>query len=285
MKASPCFPGVLLVYCLFLCWPPGAVGAETLLLSMFPSYAPEEIQSRLAPLAAMLSRKLGVTVEPHIVTDFNVYEKKLENDGIDISYANPYVYVKYALQQEAMGLMSKGGENGHLFRGVVITHRDSPIKDLRGLRDKKMSIMGHSSSYGYLSQKLSLMDAGINPEREMKLNVAVDNKLENVIFAVYLQEADAGCVSEIGLHQVDKYVPAAMIKVLATTALLPGWVLSARRSLAPELREKLQQAILSLPAGDPVLKSMQISVFRRPGLHDFDGLKRVMDMQAAEKGQ
>ncbi len=285
MKASPCFPGLLLECCLLLGWPPGAATAESLRLSMFPSYGAEETQSRLAPLAALLSSKLGVTVEPHIVTDFSVYEKKLETDAIDISYANPYVYVKYAQQQEAMGLMSKGGETGHLFRGVVITRSDSPIKDLSGLRDKKMSIMGRSSSYGYLSQKLSLLDAGINPEREMKLDVAVDNKLENVIFAVYLQEADAGCVSEIGLHQVDKFVPAAMIKVLATTAPLPGWVLSARRSLAPELREKLQQAILSLPAGDPVLKAMQISTFRRPGVQDFDGLNRVMGMQAAEKGQ
>ncbi|OQX17723.1 MAG: hypothetical protein BWK76_09870 [Desulfobulbaceae bacterium A2] len=285
MKGSPCFSGLLLLCCLVLGWPAGASAAEALRLSMFPSYGPEEIQSRLAPLAAMLSSKLGVEVEPHIVTDFNVYEKKLETDGIDISYANPYVYVKYAKQQEALGLMSKGGENGHLFRGVIITRSDSPLKDLSELRDKKLSIMGRSSSYGYLSQKLSLLEAGVDPEREMKLEVAVDNKLENVIFSVYLKEADAGCISGIGLHQVDKFVPPAMVKVLATTAPLPGWVLSVRRTLPNGLRDKVQQAILALPAEDPVLKSMQISAFRRPGAQDFDGLRRVMGMQAAEKEQ
>ncbi|OQX10531.1 MAG: hypothetical protein BWK76_20615 [Desulfobulbaceae bacterium A2] len=262
------------LFCL-VCWQPLAARAETLRLSMLPNTSPEEIHRRIAPLAALLSSKLDVQVEPYIVSDFNDYEKKLADGAIDISYANPVVFVKYSKQHEPMALRTKG-EGGQAFHGLVIVRSDSPIKELAELRGKKVVATGRTSAYGFFSQKLSLLDLGIVAERDLHLEDAVDNKIENVILSVYMGEADAGFITESGRNRIDRYVPSAMIKVLATTAPLPGWVLSVRRSVAPGLKEKLQNAVLALKPGDPILKSMDIPAFRAPSPQEFDGLRQAM---------
>ncbi len=259
-----------------LCWQPLSAGAETLRLSMLPNTSPEEIHRRIAPLAALLSKQLGVQVEPYIVSDFNDYEKKLADGAIDISYANPVVFVKYSKQHEPMALRTKGEGGG--FHGLVIVRNDSPIQTLAELRGKKVVATGRTSAYGFFSQKLSLMDLGIVAERDLQLEESVDNKIENVILSVYMGEADAGFITESGRNRIDRYVPPAMIKVLATTAPLPGWVLSVRRSVAAGVKDKLQHTVVALKPGDPVLQAMEISAFRAPSPQEFDGLRRAMGL-------
>ncbi|OQX11050.1 MAG: hypothetical protein BWK76_19770 [Desulfobulbaceae bacterium A2] len=269
--------GLCVSLCFLLCWQSLAAGAETLRLSMLPNTSPEELQRRLLPLANLLSAKTGMQVEPYIVTDFTDYEKKLAEGSFDISYANPVVFVKQSRLHEPLAIRSKGDEGQH-FQGLIIVRSDSPITDLAGLRGKKVMATGRTSAYGFLSQKLSLLEQGITPEQDLRLEEAVDNKIENVILAVYMGEADAGFITESGRNRIDRYVPAAMIKVLATTAPLPGWVLSVRRSLPANVKEKLQQAVLALKPGDPVLSAMDIKVFRTPSILEFEGLRRAMGL-------
>lgn len=142
---------VLLLLCLLACNHPDQGRAAALRLGMFPSYGPDEMQRRLDPLAAMLAARLGLAVDVQIISDFTAYEKRLWEGSLDISYANPVVSVRHAGAFEPLVIMNRG-EHGSQFHGLIITRADAPLHELTDLRGKRVSIMGRSSSYGYLSR-------------------------------------------------------------------------------------------------------------------------------------
>jgi len=257
MKRVPALILVLFAICLST----ETLAAETYQLSMLPRYSSEEINRRISPLAAYLSKKAGVAIEPIIINNFAQYEKQLKNGGVEIGYENPYIYVLVSKTHEvlAMALKGKGGDK---FRGIIIARSDSDIVSVNDLRNRKISIVGRTSAGGYLSQKLTLMKNGLDVEEDCQVSEAVDNKQENVILAVYTGDVDAGFIRESALHQADKFVPPSMIKIINRSAWLPNWALSAKRSLSEEKKKAIKKALIDLNNNNPVIKALKIKSFR-----------------------
>lgn len=230
-------------------------------LSMLPRYSPEEINNRIVPLADFLSRVLGEVVEPVVTTDFTEYERRLRSGAIHIGYENPLIYVRVAEAQEVLAMAVKGAD-GDKFRGLIITRSDSNIVSVEDLRGKTVSIVSFTSAGGYLSQKVSLGLYGIDSRQDMNLVEALDNKQENVVLSVYYGDADAGFIRESALNLVDNYVPPSQIRVIQRTAWLPNWALSVSRKMPADAKQKIQAALTSLKAKDPVLKALKIDAFR-----------------------
>ena len=187
-------------------------------------------------------------------------EQRLKSGSIEIGYENPYIYTLVSETHEALAMAVKGKDRDK-FRGIIIVRADSDLANLEDLRDKQISIVGYTSAGGYLSQKLSLMEAGIDVETDCIIVEAIENKQENVILSVYTGEADAGFIRESALHRADQYIAASQIRILSATAWLPNWAFSVKRSLSAELKRDIQTAILNLKPNDPVMKALKIESF------------------------
>ncbi len=253
-----------------------AVAQERYKLSMLPLYSPEEINKRIVPLANQLSNSLKVKIETVVAKDFIQYERRIQSGEINIAYSNPMVYVRIATVHEA--LVVAADKEGTRFRGLIITRMDSPLKKLLDLKGKTVSIVGLTSAGGYLSQRMTLLEEGLDTKKDMRLVEALDNKQENVILSVYQGDVDAGFIRESALNSVDAYVPPTQIKVLAKTAWLPNWVISVSQSLSPDLKEAIRKSLVSLKADDPVLKAMGIRRFEVTTDQDFADLRKVVDL-------
>ena len=70
------------------------------------------------------------------------------------------------------------GADGNKFRGIIITSPNSDIKSIADLQGKKVMIVGKTSAGGYLSQKLALQEAGLDPERDCTIVEAANNHQE-----------------------------------------------------------------------------------------------------------
>ncbi len=264
----------LVVAALFLItvFPQSGFGA-TYRLSMQPRLAAAEIQRRIAPLAEYLSLKTRHSVEPVVSANFTQYQKQLLSGGITIGYENPLTYVLSSKKHEVLAMaVRKGGDR---FRGLIIVRADSDIKTMDDLVGKTVSIVSQSSAGGYLSQKLSLMKKGIDVDKECNVVEAIENKLENVLLAVYTGEADAGFIGESALNIVDKYVPPSQIKVLTSTQWFPNWALSVSRSLPDEEKEKIRRALLNLKEDHPVLRALKIKHFRPAEDGEYNLVRRA----------
>lgn len=256
--------------------PLSAPAANPLRLSMLPLYSAEEISKQITPLAALLTKATGIQVEPVVMNNFKEYEQRLGRD-IDIGYENPNLYVRAANTHEVVAMISKAPD-GPKFRGIIITRADSPLVSTEDLKGKRVAIVGFTSTGGYLSQRLTLLQEGIDTSRDMVIEEALDNKQENVILSVYNGDVDAGFIRESALRQVDAYVPPRQIKVIKKTAFLPEWAISVNRKLPAETKAAIRKALTGLKAGDSVLKTMKIDAFVPAEDRDYDPMRQAMGM-------
>jgi len=210
-------------------------------LSMLPRYSTEEIYKRITPLVDYLNTKTGLNIAPTMTTTFDQYTKSLIGGKVAIGFENPYIYVLASRSHEAVAMAVKG-KNGDKFRGIVITAAGSSLHSLMDLKGKKIAIVSYTSAGGYLSQKLSLLDKGIDVTKDCQLEEAPENKQENVIFSVFTGDVDAGFIRASALHKADRFVPAGSIRVLAYTAWLPNWALSIKRTMDAVDKEKIVKA-------------------------------------------
>lgn len=247
-------------------------------LSMLPRYSIEEINARITPLAKFLSNKTGLEIVPTLTSTFDQYTKQLSSGGIDIGFQNPYIYALASKSHEVVAMAIKG-TNWDKFRGIIITRANSPLRTLEDLKGKKISIVGFTSAGGYLSQKLTLLEHGIDIEKECILEESPENKQENVIFSVYTGDVDAGFVRESALNKVDAFVPASALKIMEGTAWLPNWALSISRDMPQEDRDKIAKAIEELQAGDPVLNTLKIKEFRLARDEEYNVVRKAAGLE------
>ncbi|MBU1139449.1 MAG: phosphate/phosphite/phosphonate ABC transporter substrate-binding protein [Proteobacteria bacterium] len=211
-------------------------------LSMLPRYSTEEINNRITPLAEYLRKKTGLNIIPTLTSTFDQYLKQLSSGGIDIGFENPYIYVLAAESHEVIAMAVKGGD-GDRFRGIIITRSDSSLSAIDDLIGKKVAIVGYTSAGGYLSQKLTLLENGIDVQKDCTIEEVPENKQENVVFSVYTGDVDAGFIRESAIDKAGDFIPSGAIRVMASTAWLPNWALSVSRNMQPEDREKIVKAI------------------------------------------
>jgi phosphonate transport system substrate-binding protein len=263
--------GILL---LLILSPVLCTAGEGYAFSMLPRYFPERIRSMIEPMAGHLSETLGVQVTPVLSKDFSEYENRLSSGEIEIGYEDPLVYTKVSKRHEVLA-MAISGAGGDRFRGIIIARPDSEIYTLGDLRNKKIIIVGKTSAGGFLSQKLSLAENGIDVEKDCLLEEASDNKQENVIISVSIGDADAGFIRESALHIADPYIRPGTIQVVAPCAWLPNWALSVDRGMPAERKAAIRTAMVELDQYSPVLRAMGISGFKAAKDSQYDVIRRV----------
>jgi phosphonate transport system substrate-binding protein len=271
---------ILFVFCALLLisspWPSEA--GEAFTLSMLPRYSSEEINRRINPLAKYLSQVTGAQIEPVVTSDFSQYEKQLKSGAIAMGYENPYIYTLISDTHEALAMAVKGKDRDK-FRGIIIARKDKGLSTLEDLRGRTIAIVGYTSAGGYLSQKLSLKQLGIDVPKDCTIIEAVDNKQENVILAVYTGEVDAGFIRESALHQADAYISPAQLTVLGESAWLPNWAFSVDRRLPDQLKKEIRSALLLLEADHPVMKALKIDQFQAAVDSDYQPVRLAAGLQ------
>ncbi len=267
----------LLVLCSFT-----IASARTYTISMLPRYSIEEINKRITALADYFSKTTKLDIVPILTTSFGNYQKQLAAGAIDIGFENPYTYVLASKVHEVIAMVEKGLD-GDRFRGIVVTSADSEIKTLEDLKGKKISIVGYNSAGGYLSQRLSLLELGIDTEKDCMLSVAAENKQENVLFAVFFGDADAGFVRESALAQVKDMVPEDAVRVLRGTAWLPNWALSVNRNMPQQDKQKIIEAVQQLSSKDPLLKTLKITNLRLAEDSEYNPVRKVAGLELVKK--
>ena len=262
--------------------PAAQVQAASYTLSMLPRYSPEEISKRITPLADLLAVRLNARVEAVVASDFQQYEQRLKRGDIKIGYENPYVYVRVSDQQEVLAMASKG-KDGNRFRGIIITRADSDIVEIGDLKGRTVSIVSRSSAGGFLSQKVTLEEKGLDINKDLQLVEALDNKQENVILSVYYGDVDAGFIRESALHKVDAYVPSNQIRVIKRTAWLPNWALSVNRDMSDEAKKIVKQTVLGLTKEDKALQALKIDGFIPAKDSDYDVMRKAAGLPISKK--
>ena len=258
------------------CFGSGPGHAEEYKLSMLPRYFPEKLTAMITPLAAYLSRETEQTIVPVLTDNFASYEAELLKGNIVIGYENPLVYVNVSGTHEVLATAVKG-RGGDRFRGIIISRPDSGITKVSDLKGKKVMIVSKASAGGFLSQKLTLKENGLDVDRDCQLFEAADNRQENVIISVSIGDVDAGFIRESALHKADEFIMPGSIKTVVETAWLPNWAFSVNRHMLLEQKEAIRTALLKLVPESSVMKAMGLTAFKAAADSDYDVMRTLIE--------
>lgn len=248
-----------------------------LTLTVTPRFSPDAQLKQITPLAKRLSEALGERVEVVLSSNFKDMQQRVATGQVDIACISPGLYVNASNAHEAVAILSQGA-GGTKLRGVVITRADSDIFSANDLKGRTVTAVAYASPGGYLSQKVALEKRGINPQKDMKLSEAKDNKAENAMLSVYLGDSEAAFMREDAMHSADRFVPPSQIRVVMTGEWFPNWALSVKRTLPQEVKDKIRQAVLSMEPGGPELKALKAQGFAAGGDEDYDIYRKALGL-------
>jgi phosphonate transport system substrate-binding protein len=209
---------------------------------------------------------------------------------IDITFSNPFIYVKIAERYGARAfarVVEAGGKEN--FRGEIICRADNPqIKTLADLKGKRLIAVDPTSAGGYLYPWGLILENGLRKEdfAEIAFAPGPGGKQEKVVMAVLSGKYDVGTIREGTLDILAGKIDLRQIRILAHSHWYPGWVYAARRGLDPAIVDKIKKALLALNRENPehaaILEKARFIAVIPAKDEDFDSVRRLA--QIVESG-
>jgi phosphonate transport system substrate-binding protein len=202
-----------------------------------PQYAHTVSYERHHLVIEYLSRTTGLTFRQVFPDTFDEHMHMVGRGLIDLTFSNPFIYVKiadrYGARAFARIVEPQGQEN---FRGQIICRADNAeIKTLADLKGKRLIAVDPTSAGGYLYPWGWILENGLRKEDFAEITFAPGpgGKQEKVVMAVYSGKYDVGLIREGTLDILADKIDLKQIRVLAYSRWYPGWVYAARRGLDP----------------------------------------------------
>ncbi|SEJ24299.1 phosphonate transport system substrate-binding protein [Azotobacter beijerinckii] len=220
---------------------------KKLTIGLLPGESAPTVMRLNEPLRAHLEKTLGIPVELTVGANYAATGEALRFGRIDIAYLGPVTYILQSkrahLEPFARPTHAKVGPT---FQAVVIVPADSPARTLEDLRGQDVAFGDPASTSGTWVPRYMLADAGLVSERDYTLRVLGAH--DAVALAVAGKKVAAGGLSKPIYERLLKEgkLDAAKVRVLADSPAIPEYMWTFREGLAPELKEKIRQAFVSI---------------------------------------
>lgn len=222
---------------------------EAITYAYLPQYSHTISFQRHRALLEYLRTTTGLPLRQIFPDTFDEHIKMVERGEIDISFANPFVYVKLAeLGSTAFARIIEPSGKPDL-QGQIICRADNPtINNIEDCRGKRWVAVDPGSAGGYLFPLGLFYDNNLRIPDFAELDFAPGpgGKQEKVVLAVHAGVYDIGTIRKGTLDVVAEKVDLGDIRVLAVTRPYPGWVYSARKGLDAEVVNTIANAMFAL---------------------------------------
>jgi phosphonate transport system substrate-binding protein len=267
--------------------------AKAITYAYLPQYAHTVSYERHHLVVDYLSRTTGMAFRQVFPDTFDEHMHMVGRGLIDITFSNPFIYVKiadlYGARAFARIVEAKGKEN---FRGQIICRADNmQIKTLEDIKGKRLIAVDPTSAGGFLYPWGLILEHGIRKEdlAEIAFAPGPGGKQEKVVMAVLSGEYDVGLIREGTLDVMGQKgrIDLRQIRVLADSRWYPGWVYAARRGLDPAVVAKIKDALLALDMDNPE----DATIFKRAGFikvvaakdEDFNPVRQLGEFVTGKK--
>ena len=222
---------------------------EAITYASLPQYSHTISFQRHRALLKYLRTTTGLPLRQIFPDTFDEHIKMVERGEIDISYSNPFVYIKLAEAGATAFARIVEPSGKPDLQGQVICRVDNPtINNLDDCKGKRWVAVDPGSAGGYLFPLGLFYDNDIHvPDfAEVDFAPGPGGKQEKVVLAVHAGAYDIGTIRKGTLDVVAEKVDLADIRILAETRAYPGWVYSARRGMNPAVVSTIAQAMFAL---------------------------------------
>ncbi len=230
-----------------------------------------------------LTKKLGVKqTRLQTASDYTGIMNLLVKGEIDIAWLATMSSVEARNNPEIQLLVKPIRFGTTSYRGIIIARQDGGIRSLKDLKDKKFAWVEKESASGYIFPKSLLLEAGLNPEKDFA-EATFLNKHDAVVLNVLLGKYDAGACYDDARNTLRDKSKMDELTILATTQDISNEPIVVRKSLPPDLIEKIKQALLDLnnktPEGKEILEELtDVQGFVPVDDKDYDYIEKVQTL-------
>ncbi|HEY2420536.1 MAG TPA: phosphate/phosphite/phosphonate ABC transporter substrate-binding protein [Neobacillus sp.] len=244
---------------------------KTLTVQFVPSQNAGTLEAKAKPLEKLLGDKLGIPVKVSVSTDYNTIIEAMASKQVDIGFLPPTAYVmahekgaaNVLLQAQRFGVDDQTGapttDLVDWYKSEFIVKKDSNINSIKDLKGKKIAFQDVTSSAGYVWPAASLMDAGIDPIKDVQ-GVTVKGH-DQAVIALLNGDVDAAVIFQDARNIVKKDYPKVFddTKVLKFTEKIPNDTISVRTDMDSAWVKKIQDAFVAIgkdPEGHQIIKDI-----------------------------
>jgi phosphonate transport system substrate-binding protein len=258
---------------------PISKASDTLSLGIFPRRNVEDNIRMHTPMAEYLSEKLGIKVQLKTSRDFETFWKHVADRRFDIVHYNPYHYVKSA-KEYGYRVILKNEENGaDSIAGAIFARKDSGIRDIRGLKGKRIVFGGGPSAmFSYLVPTYLLQQSGLK-EGDYIRSYAISPP--HALFSAFYGHVDAAGAGStvIDFDTVKKKIDVTGLAPIAMSGQFTHLPWAVRDNLDRVLAAKVQ-ALLSRLAqsarGKEVLRSAGLTGLNVSHDEEYDEHRKII---------
>ncbi|MCP3888485.1 MAG: phosphate/phosphite/phosphonate ABC transporter substrate-binding protein [Desulfobulbaceae bacterium] len=255
--------------------------APAITYAYLPQYSNTESFQRHHRLVEYLSEQTGLPIRQVFPDTFDNYISMVGQGKIDISFSNPFIYVKLANRYGTKAMARIIETDGRAeFRGQIIARRDNEdIQSIEDCREKSWVAVDPSSAGGYLFPLGLFIDHHISLH-DFKEVAFAGGRQENVILGVYAGLHDIGAIREGSLSVVKDKIDINQIKVIANSSWYPGWVYAYSPRLSQDVVDRVRDAMLELdyknnPQHRLILDAAKFIGFVPSDDRDFDHVREL----------
>jgi len=246
-----------------------------LCVALLPDESSAKIIQDNQGLKSYLEQRLGKPVKLHVLTSYAAMIEAVRAKNIDLAYFGPLSYCMAREKCDIDCFAAKVKDGSTTYRSILIANRDAGIKDLAGVKGKKMAFGDVASTSSHLMPKYTLFrKAGLREKQDYQQ--AFLGKHDVVAINVQSGNVDAGGLNEFifaSLVERGKIDPTRIV-VLGYSDAWPDYPWAYQNDLSPSLREQIRQAFLELT--DPaVLKPLKADAFRAMADKDYDPIRQA----------
>lgn len=256
-----------------------AMAAQTLKVSAIPDESPTELQRKFEPLGKYLEKAVGMKVEFTPVTDYAATVEALAAGKLDMVWYGGFTFVQAHIRTKGTAIPLVQREEDEKFRSVFITRAGSGIKKLADLKGKNFAFGSVSSTSGHLMPRSFMLQAGINPDRDLR--VAFSGAHDATALQVAGGKVDAGALNISVWNKLvdEKRVDPKQVEVFYTTPPYYDYNWTVRGDLDKAVVSKLRQAFLALDAKNPehaeILKLQRATRFVPTKVENYKDIEKA----------
>ncbi len=237
--------------------PAAADVPEVLRISAIPDENPTELLRIYTPFAAYLAKEIGMKVQFTPVVDYAATVEGLAAKKLDVVWYGGFTSVQAVKRTSGTAKRLILRQEDAEFKSVFVARPGSAIKALADLKGKTFAFGSVSSTSGHLMPRSFLLQAGINPDRDMK-QVAYSGAHDATALWVESGKVDAGALNFLVWDKLvqAKKVDVKKVDVFYTTPPYVDYVWTARGDLDQGVQDKITAAFLKLDYQNPEHKKL-----------------------------
>ncbi len=265
-----------------------ASAEEPVKIGVAAMISPKETVKFYKQMVDYVGAKLGQPIEMVQKENYDEMDAMLERGDVKIAFLCSGPYVKDKAKFGAELLVAPQSYGQPFYHAYILVHKDSPIKDMAGLRGKKFAFTDPKSNTGKLVPTYMVAkDFNETPEKFFG-EVIYTRSHDKSVEAVAKKLVDGSSVDSLIYDYAAKKNPiyTSETKIIRKSPPYGIPPVVVRKDIEPALRDKVKNAFLKMhedPVGRAILDGIMVDKFIVPKDSDYNSVREMADWVAKMK--